>query len=64
MRFQKYPDTCGRGLNIVWIERCFYAFLCVTFDRVALELLSVLYRFENSAKCGEKPVSSDPFQNS
>ena len=39
-------------------------FLCVTFDRVALELLSVLCRFENSTKCSKILFYSDSFQNS
>ena len=42
----------------------FSTFLYLTFDRVALELLSVLCKFGNSTKCSKIPFDSDSFQNS
>ena len=38
-----------RSLN----RALFYTFLYARFDRVALELLSLLYTFENSTKCSK-----------
>ena len=39
----------------------FYTFLNKTFDRLALELLSLLCTFENSTKCIKKSFDSDSF---
>ena len=47
-----------------WIERSFCTFLYATFDGLALELLSVLCRFENSTEFSKTPFDSDSFQNS
>ena len=43
------------------IERYFYTFLFADFDRVALELLSLLCIFENSTKCIKISFDSDSF---
>ena len=48
---------------LAWIERYFYTFLCMRLDRVALALLSLLCKFENSTECSKISFDSDSFQN-
>ena len=45
-----------------WIERYFYTFLYVRFDRVTLELLSLLWTFENSAECSKLLIDFNFFR--
>ena len=47
--------------KIAWIERYFYTILYARFDRVALEVLSLLCTFENSSKCIITSFDSDSF---